>query len=162
MSHGRPLRQLSEERKALVYFGYGLMALGFILFFSTFISGISSFGNFSNFEGRARSEGMRAIFGIILLAAGSGLSRVGKLGLAGSGVKPDPEQAAQDLEPWARAGGHVIGSALEEIPAAQKAMEALDSKGAATTKAAIKVRCPTCRALNDETAKFCNQCGKEI
>lgn len=27
---------------------------------------------------------------------------------------------------------------------------------------AIKVRCQNCQSLNEETAKFCNQCGKSI
>jgi hypothetical protein len=26
----------------------------------------------------------------------------------------------------------------------------------------VKIRCPKCRALNDESAKFCNQCGAAI
>ena len=28
--------------------------------------------------------------------------------------------------------------------------------------AVVKVRCPKCRALNDETAKFCNNCGAAL
>jgi hypothetical protein len=31
-----------------------------------------------------------------------------------------------------------------------------------TPGASVKVRCRKCRALNDEAAKFCNQCGGEI
>ena len=161
MPRGKPIKQLSEGRQAAVYVGYGLMALGFLLFISVFFSGISHFGDFSNFEARGRSEGMRALVGMILMIVGGGLSQLGRFGLAGSGVKPDPEQAAQDLEPWARAGGSVIGSALEEIPVVEKAVEALGGEDA-TPKEVVKVRCPACRALNEENAKFCNQCGKEL
>jgi len=26
----------------------------------------------------------------------------------------------------------------------------------------VKIRCPNCRALNDQAAKFCDQCGKNL
>ena len=33
---------------------------------------------------------------------------------------------------------------------------------AAEAKQIVKVRCPDCRALNEEDAKFCKQCGRGL
>lgn len=56
----------------------------------------------------------RAIVGFLMFAGGIWLTRIGRMGLAGSGVKLDPEEARRDVEPWARMGGGVIKDALDE------------------------------------------------
>lgn len=90
------------------------MVLGFLIFASIFITGFLNFGNFDNFESNARSSGLRAFLGIGLAIIGSLLVRVGSRGLAGSGIILDPEQAREDVEPWARMAGGVIKDAVEE------------------------------------------------
>lgn len=52
--------------------------------------------------------------GFALLIFGGFLRRVGRSGLAGSGVTLDPEQARRDVEPWARAAGGVLSDTLDE------------------------------------------------
>ena len=37
-----------------------------------------------------------------------------------------------------------------------------ESSGDNAPAEGVKVRCPHCRALNDETAKFCGQCGQAL
>ena len=85
------------------------------------------------------------------------MRNIGAKGLAGSGVILDPEQAREDVEPWSRMGGGVLQDALSEVDVVNRIEDRLDSP-----EPEIKIRCPNCRALNDETAKFCNQCGAAI
>jgi RNA polymerase subunit RPABC4/transcription elongation factor Spt4 len=85
------------------------------------------------------------------------LRSVGAKGWAGSGVVLDPETARKDVEPWSRMGGGVLQDALSEVQVVKKIEDRLDSP-----KPQVKVRCRKCQTLNDEPAKFCNQCGSAI
>lgn len=107
-------RQIPPERKAIYYIGIAIAVIGFICFISTFFSAASSFGDFTNFEQRARSDGTRAITGMVLIFAGSVMAAIGRMGLAGSGLKLDPEEARQDVEPWSRMAGGVVKDAMDE------------------------------------------------
>lgn len=109
-----PTRNISPQRKAVYYAGIGLMVVGFLTFGSVFVTGAMNFGDFSNFEARARSSAMRGVVGMGLMIVGGILAAVGSRGLAGSGVVIDPEQARKDLEPWSRMAGGVIKDALDE------------------------------------------------
>jgi len=107
-------RQISPERKAIFYIGVAVVVIGFLCFFSGFFTAASSFGDFSNFEQRGRSIGTRAVVGIVLVVIGGILTGIGRMGLAGSGIKLDPEEARRDVEPWARMTGGVVKDALDE------------------------------------------------
>jgi hypothetical protein len=109
-----PQRQIPPERKAIFYIGMAVGVIGFLLFISTFFSAASSFGDFTNFEQRGRSMGTRAVLGMVMMIAGGIMVGIGRMGLAGSGVKLDPEEARRDVEPWARMTGGVIKDALDE------------------------------------------------
>jgi hypothetical protein len=147
-------RQVSPDRKAIYYVGMALSIIGLLLFLSTFVTFLANFGNFDNFTERAKSGGIRAFVGVVLIVIGGALRRLGTLGLAGSGVVLDPEQARKDVEPWSRMAGGVVSDALSEVPAAKSLQDKVES-----ADHVIKVRCRKCRSLNDEHAKFCNQCG---
>jgi hypothetical protein len=153
-----PQRQIPPERKAVYYVGMVMMGVGFLLFLSTFFSGIANFGNFDNFEERVRGEMFRALLGMVLLIVGGIVMKVGAVGLAGSGLKLDPEQARRDIEPWARMGGGMAQDALAEVELARQLGRHLERSG----QPQVKVRCPHCKALNDETSKFCGQCGQAL
>jgi hypothetical protein len=159
MKEPPPQKQIPPERKALYYTGMGLTIVGVLLFLSTFVSGISNFGNFEDFDRRVKGEMCTALCGMGLMVVGGILMRVGAVGAAGSGFILDPEQARKDVEPWARMGGGVADDALSEIGLARKLEERLGQK---ESEPKIKVRCRQCQALNDETAKFCNQCGATL
>jgi RNA polymerase subunit RPABC4/transcription elongation factor Spt4 len=150
-------RQIPPERKALYYWGMALAGIGLLLFFSTFISGLANFGNFDNFRNRVRSEGFVAFGGMALMIAGGFLMNVGARGWAGSGVVLDPERARKDVEPWSRLGGGVVQDALSEVEIVNKLEDRL-----APPEPQVKIRCRNCQTLNDERAKYCNQCGSEI
>ncbi|MGC8743494.1 MAG: SHOCT domain-containing protein [Verrucomicrobiia bacterium] len=109
-----PERDIRPERKAVYYAGMTITALGFLIFISIFITAALHFGDFSNFEGRAKSMGFRGIGGMIMIIIGGILMGVGRLGVAGSGIKLDPQQARKDVEPWARMSGGVVKDALDE------------------------------------------------
>lgn len=150
----QPIRNISPDRKAMYYCGIGLSIAGLLLFLSTFASFFWNFGNFDNFESGARSSGLRAVGGIVLLIVGGVLRGIGMRGWAGSGVILDPEQAQRDVEPWARMTGGLAQNMLSEIDLVKKIENRLDSP-----PATAKVRCPKCHSLNDEAAKFCGECG---
>jgi hypothetical protein len=155
-----PRRDLSEGRKATYYVGNALSVLGLLLFLSVFVSFAMHFGDFSNFEGNARSGMFRAISGIVLIGAGQAIARMGRSGMAGSGVLLDPQRSRRDLEPWNRAQGGMVADALDEIPAVKN----LTQSGGAPPSAApvVKVRCRQCGTLNEEDAKFCKSCGQAL
>jgi hypothetical protein len=148
-------RKISSERKAAYYIGLAVSAVGLILFSSVFFTAISGFGDFDNFEERGRSTMMRAFGGMALIIAGRFISRIGARGVAGSGLVLYPERAGEDLEPWARTGGKLVGDAIAEL---QRDGDDNDDDD----EPEIKVRCRACKALNDENARFCDQCGAEM
>lgn len=149
--------QISPERKAVYYGGMGVMALGGLLFLSNFFIVPSAFLSGSFFDPFASMQGMmaRGVGGMVLLAIGSFMMRVGARGAAGAGLVLDPEKAREDLSPWARTAGGLVKDALEEVRAS-------DSQSSPEPQAVVKVRCPKCRALNDEDARFCDQCGSPL
>jgi hypothetical protein len=160
-----PNREISDDRKAIYYTGMTFTVVGMLSFFSVFVTGCMHFGNFENFEERSRSDMTRGLGGMALMIFGGFLMNIGRHGAAGSGVVLDPKQARKDLEPWNRAAGGMTNDALDEIDLAKKLGKKLDEPtrpAAAPPEPAVKVRCRVCKALNDEHAKFCNQCGAAI
>ena len=109
-----PQRQVPPERKTLYYIGMAVTVIGFLTFISVFVSNALHFGDFSNFEERGRSMAVRAVAGFILMIGGSLLRWIGRIGMAGSGIKLDPEEARRDVEPWARMTGGVVKDAMDE------------------------------------------------
>jgi hypothetical protein len=152
-----PRNEIPPERKTLYYAGMGVAGLGFLLFLSTFFTSALNFGNFDHFEERARSEGLRAITGMVLIIVGMFLLKVGAKGWAGSGVILDPKKAREEVEPWSRMAGGMAQDALSEIEVVKKVEEHLSAP-----PPQVKIRCQKCQALNEESAKFCNQCGSAL
>lgn len=148
-------RDIPPERRALYYAGMAVGVAGLLLFLSNFLVIASGFtadpapadNPMAGFMGRA-------LGGMALIAAGGAMRNVAARGLAGSGLMLDPERARRELEPWSRMGGGMIADALDEIPAARPPGERVAE--------VVRVRCPHCRALNDESAKFRGQCGERI
>jgi len=145
-------KQISENRKAAFYIGMGLMAVGFISFFSVFVTFIFNFGDFSNFESDTKSSMIRAFGGVALISVGGLLRGIGARGLAGSGTILDPEQAKEELEPYSRAAGGMAKDFLEEA----------DVKLGGNTEQVVMIRCRECGKLNEEDSKFCQECGQEV
>jgi hypothetical protein len=150
-------QSISDSRKFLYYGGMAVSVLGLLIFLSLFVffpnplDGPGGFGNsMTSFAGRG-------IVGMVLMIAGQALQRAGKHGLAGAGIVLDPQQARKDVEPWSRMTGGIVNDALEEVDLAK-----LTGQGANSGSPLVKVRCRKCEALNDEAAKFCDQCGAEI
>ena len=54
-------------------------------------------------------------------------------------------------------GWGMVQDALSEVEVVKKIGDRLDAP-----EPQVKVRCQKCQSLNDETAKFCNQCGAAI
>jgi len=142
-------RQISDERKVAYYVGMGLLILGGLLFASTFVTFLMHFGDFDNFEARAKSMGFRAFGGMVLVIIGAIIQGIAAKGLAGSGVVLAPEQARGELEPYSRMAGGMVKDALDE---------AQIHLGDEPTQV-IMVKCRSCGQLNQETAKFCQECG---
>jgi len=177
-----PRRDISPERQGIYYLGMGLMAIGAIVFISAifgslgrdsetspFDSGPGQFSpmefdramknskaSFDEFEQRSKNSFGTMLFGMGLVVAGGFLMSLVRAGAAGSGLILDPQQARRDLEPWSRATGGMVADAIEEVPVIK---EALDSS---PPKEVIKIRCQACKHLNDESAKFCEECGVSL
>lgn len=146
-----PRHDISEARKTTYYFGLTLTVLGALLFGSVFVSFAIHFGEFDPNPGFGQSFVARGFGGMVLMIVGGLVSSIGSRGAAGSGIVLDPRKAREDLEPWSRMAGGMVGDALSET-----------GLGKSETAEQIKIRCLKCRALNDEPAKFCQQCGSPL
>ena len=105
----------------------------------------------------------RAFAGLALVVVGGVMMSLGRAGLRGSGVILDPEGARQDLKPWSQAAGGMLDDALENSALARGvlaggAVERADDQ----PREVVRVRCRQCRALNEEDAKFCDNCGAAL
>lgn len=151
-------RNVSDRRKSLYMLGNVLSVVGFVTFFSVFVTGAMNFGDFSNFEADSRSSIFRGVLGMALIIVGGVVRTVGARGLAGSGAVLDPEQARKDLEPFSRQAGGMAKDFLDEADID------LGSKGADEAGAGqvVMLRCTSCQKLNEEDSKFCQECGKPI
>ena len=107
-------REVSEGRKAIFVLGQVVMVLGFLSFGSVFVTTALNFGDFSDFDGQARSFALRGFGGMALIIAGQVLKGIGRAGLAGSGVVLNPERSREDLEPWSRMAGGMVKDTLDE------------------------------------------------
>ena len=92
-------KKISEERQVAYYLGMVLIVVGFLLFASTFVTFLSNFGSFSNFESNAKSCGFRAFGGMGLIFLGGIIRTIGARGVAGSGVVLDPKKPGMNLNP---------------------------------------------------------------
>lgn len=146
--------KISKERKAIYYIGLVLMVLGFVLFMSSFFVDMvpSFYMNPSSFVARP-------VIGMICIIVGSVLMNIGAKGTAGSGLLLDPEKAREDLKPYSAAKGGMINDTIENIDIVK---DMSNRKGESEVKEIIKIKCRACGALNDEDAKFCKSCGKEL
>ena len=144
--------QISDSRKAAYYLGGVISLVGVLVFMSVFVTTAMNFGNFTNFDGMVFSVMCRGIGGILLINFGKFLQTIGQRGLAGAGVILDPERAREDLQPYSRMAGGIINDALQETNLNHRA----------PPETVVKIKCRDCDALNDENARFCQQCGHQI
>lgn len=151
---------ISPARKAMYYGGMALIAIGALLFIAPF------FTIFSFLEGPSSTlwehEPLHiggsfrwAFVGMLLMIAGNLLRSAGDRGLAGSGLILDPKRAGKELAPYSEAVGGMVHDAVSSYRKQDGQAEQ-----AAPTK--VMIRCRNCRALNDENANFCAQCGQAI
>ena len=148
-------RKISEGRKTAFYIGTGLQVVGGLLFLSVFVTHFANFGDFSNFEAKAQSFGLRALGGMVLLILGGFMKNVGARGLAGSGVILDPDRAKEEIEPFSRMAGGMTKDFLEE---ADINLSNLGGK----SERVVMIKCQSCKTLNEDDSKFCQECGEEI
>lgn len=147
--------KISDHRKTAFYIGTGLQILGGLLFASTFVTAIWNFGDFTNFQADARSAMIRAFGGMALLIVGGVVRVVGARGMAGSGMVLDPEQARNDLEPYSRMGGGMLGDALDEAGISWEQPKQQPEQ-------VVMIRCRGCGELSNETANYCQACGQKL
>lgn len=142
--------QIPEERVFLYYLGNVLMVIGLLMFIAIFFTGASTPRNF----GSPPPEFIRSMCGMGVIVLGGVLSGIGRAGMAGSGIILDPKRQREELKPWSKMAGGMMNDALEEVDVVKSV--------SASGREVIKVRCPNCRTLNDEDAKFCDECGKPL
>ena len=148
------MAKITNTRKVTYYIGIVIMVVGFILFISVFFS-VASFMN-DPFGGRNSPPFKNSILGMVLIIIGSLIMNIGARGAAGSGLLLDPDKAREDLKPFNEAKGGMINDVISNIDIIDNITKAHEEKEI------IKIRCRNCTSLNDEDAKFCKSCGKEI
>lgn len=149
----RPTAAISNNRKTAYYGGTVIMVIGFILFLSAIPVMMSGGMNFARAQSSMSTSVFLSFGGIVVIIIGKIIRGIGARGLAGSGLRLDPEQARKDLEPYSKMAGGMVQDAVSEIK---------NVPFAAKQEPAIRVRCPNCKALNEDLAKFCSQCGKAM
>jgi hypothetical protein len=93
---------------------------------------------------------------MVLIIVGAIVMNIGARGAAGSGMLLDPDKAREDLKPFNEAKGGMINDVISNIDALDNVLKPK------AEKEVIKIRCRGCSSLNDEDAKFCKSCGREI
>lgn len=136
--------------------------LAFIAVFLTIIVSFSSMGTHPGAISAHVQRGFMvfpvAIVGILIANGGKMLQRVGRKGLAGSGVILSPQGEVRDAEPWNRSKGAQDQHRLEEVPA----LAGLGADRGAAAEPQIRVRCRACGYLETEDATFCSGCGARM
>lgn len=146
----------------MVRAGLICLAVGLLSFLSTFVVFAANFGKFDHFEERGRMMSLLAVSGFILIVVGMGLTMAGGSGVASAVWHLDPRRAKERLAPWARLSGQLSDEAFSEMKTVRQTLAGLGSDADAPTERIVQVRCRTCRALNEETDKFCGQCGQAL
>jgi len=145
---------ISRERKAAYYIGKIMMVIGFVLFLSMFFHIGRAISGQIPFD--SPPPVINSVIGMVLITAGAVVSNIGARGIAGSGLKLDPEEAREDLKPFNEARGKMINDIISNI-------DALDNFAKPqAAKEIVKIRCKACNCLNDEDSKFCKNCGSSI
>lgn len=150
------MAKITNERKATYYIGMGMTILGVILFFSFFFSAASFMRGPGPFMGDSGPNFANPVVGMLLMISGQFVMNIGAKGAAGSGLILDPEKAREDLKPFNEAKGEMINDVVSNIDVIEKMV------GSHEEKEIIKIKCRSCGSLNDEDAKFCKACGKEL
>ena len=148
------MAKITRERKVAYYIGMGMMGIGFLLFISVFFSAASHMND--PFGGGINTSFSNAVIGMILMIAGSIVMNIGAKGTAGSGLLLDPDKAREDLKPFNEAKGGMINDVISNIDAIDQITNFNE------TTEVIKIKCRGCGGLNDEDARFCKACGKEL
>lgn len=161
MTNKNPKRNVPGWRKFLYYLGNIIIVIGFIMFFSVFFSFFSIFKNSDDLGFGFFSSFQYSFIGFLLIFIGTILKNIGIRGLAGSGVILDPEKEREDLEPFSRSKGGMFADSYNEFKEQSNFDEDID-KIKDKDQVKIMVRCPNCKSLNDENAKFCSNCGKPL
>lgn len=146
------MSKIPKERKITYYIGIGMIILGFLLFISVFFAGF----NFLNNPAGLMHSFKNAPIGMVLFIVGAILMNVGAKGAAGSGLLLDPDKAREDLKPFNEAKGEMINDVISNIDIVEQMTKSHEQKET------IKIRCRSCGSLNDEDAKYCKSCGKEL
>jgi hypothetical protein len=147
------MAKISNERKATYYTGIGMIVIGFILFISVFFYAA---GSMNDPFRSSPPPFANAVIGMVLMIAGGIVTSIGARGAAGSGLVLDPEKAREDLKPFNEAKGEMINDVISNIDVVDKIIQPHEEKQV------VKIRCRNCGGLNDEDAKFCKGCGREI
>lgn len=144
-------KEISKERKMMYYVGNGITVIGFILFLSVFFAAfLNPFGMLGGMMDGSSNPMANSFIGFVLIIIGQFISNIGLKGKAGSGLILDPKQAREDLKPYSTQVGGMLHDVLDEV----------DLK--TDSKEVVKIRCQSCKALNDEDAKYCKECGAEL
>jgi hypothetical protein len=148
------MAKLKSSRKVTYYIGLGIIVLGIISFFIPFLytSGFMS----NSFIEAGIPPFANSVIGIILIAVGSLVKEIGAKGTAGSGLLLDPDKAREDLKPFNEAKGGMINDVIRNIDIVD------DIANSNQKQEVIKIKCRSCGSLNDEDAKFCKGCGKDL
>ena len=137
-------RHITPQRKAWFRLGQILIAIGVLSFLSVFVSAALSFGSG---DLNVQFMAIRAVGGFILIFIGGGLMTFGIAGIAGSMLNLDPDQARQDLEPWARMSGGLKKAELDEMGIDVTKIAAALSSGARAEGESIESRLRGLHAL---------------
>ena len=101
--------RISESRKAAYSFGLVMTVAGGLCCFGAIVYAMLSVatGRFPN----AVMVFFPFLVGMGLFIGGALLRSIGARGIAGSGLKLDPEEAREDLKPWSRMAGGMLKDA---------------------------------------------------
>ena len=101
--------QISENRRILYYLGLILATGGYLLSFGSIGYAVFHFSSHRFFN--PQQIFVPFFIGMAAAIVGQVLKKIGARGVAGSGLKLDPEEAREDIKPWAHMAGGILNDA---------------------------------------------------
>ncbi len=116
--------------------GFSLAAVGLVVLLSACLIAVLRWGGIGKFQPNMQLVGFAAIGGIVFAGAGFVVMIIGSMGTLGAGIDMQPEDEVRKFD-------------------------TIRERYTPETRELV-LCCVSCRSINEQQARFCNQCGTAL
>lgn len=158
-------------RRRLYLSGVATAAVGLFVLVTVLLSVARTFGDLSEFEGQAVSIATRALGGVVLVAAGFAVMTLTDNGLTNGFVEIDALRDDESSDDDAHNDQNARHEKRfdESSPDAANVVDASTHESGGSERNSLSAMMPpegfcclACRAVNDQEARYCDQCGANL